>query len=164
MRWPADHLEHLENLFPLAEAVEEDGHRANVHGVGAKPDQVRVDARQLIEHEPNPHGARRYLQPQQLLNGQHVGQVVGHGAEIVDAVGHGNDLLIKLGLAGLLDSGVQKADVGTDAHDGFAVDLQQQAQHAVGRGVLRSHVQDHGAVVANGFDDGLGAELIDAGH
>ncbi len=136
-------LEQPQHVFALAEAVQEHRHGADVQGVRAQPHQVRVDARQLVQHDANPLRARRNLQPQQLLHRQAVGQVVGHGAEIVDAVGHGHDLLVELGLAGLLDAGVQIPDVGHDAHDGFAVDLQQQAQHAMGRGMLRTHVQDH---------------------
>ena len=101
----------------------------------------------LVQQHANPLRARRNLHPQQLLHRQAVGQVVGHGAEIVDAVGHGHDLLIELRFAGLLDAGVQIADVGHDAHDGFAVDFQQQPQHAVRRGMLRAHVQDHRLVL-----------------
>ena len=132
--------------------------------VGAEPDQVRVDAGQLVEHEADPHGARRNLQSQELFDGQHVGEVVGHGTEIVDAVGHGDDLLVELGLAGLLDAGVQEADVGTDADDGLAVDFQQETKHAVGGRVLRPHVQDHGLVAVDGFHDRRGVEWIDARH
>ena len=54
------------------------------------------------------------------------------GAEVVDAVGEGDDLLVELGLAGLLDAGVQVADVGREGDDGFAVDLEHEAQDAVG--------------------------------
>ena len=159
-----DHLKHLKDLFPLAEAVEEDGHRAYIQGVCAKPYQMRVDASQLVEHEANPHGAWRNLKPQQLFNRQHVRQVVGHGAEVVDAVGERHDLLVELCLAGLFDSGVQKADVRTNSHYGFAVDFQHEAKHAVGRGVLRTHVDDHGAVAIDGLDNGCDAELINACH
>ncbi len=45
----ADGLEDAQQLFALAEAVEEDGERADVHGVRAEPDEVRVDARELVE-------------------------------------------------------------------------------------------------------------------
>ena len=42
---------------------------------------------------------------------------------------------------------MQEADVGHQAEHGFAIDLEHQAQHAVGRWMLRPHVQDHGAVL-----------------
>src|ERR1039458_5113989 len=63
------------------------------------------------------------------------------------SVGEGNDLLVKLGFAGLLDAGVQVPDVGHHAHDGLAVNLEEQPENAMGRGVLRTHVQDHRLVV-----------------
>ena len=103
----ADRLEQTQHVFALAEAIQEHGHRADVHGVRAQPDQVRVDARQLVQQHAHPLRARRNLQPQQLLHRQAVRQVVGHGAEIIDAVGQRHDLLVELGFAGLLDAGVQ---------------------------------------------------------
>ena len=69
MRCP-DHLEHPQNVFALAEAIEEDRHRADIHGVRAQPDQVRVDARQFIQQHPHPLRALGNLQPQQLFHRQ----------------------------------------------------------------------------------------------
>ena len=110
---------------------------------------MRIDARQLVHHHPQPLGSRGNLQPQQLLHCQAVGEIVGHGAEVINAVGHGNDLLIKLGLAGLLNAGVQIPDVGHDAHNRFAIDFKEQAQHPVSRWVLRPHVQDNSLIVCH---------------
>jgi hypothetical protein len=67
---------------------------------------------------------------------------------IVDAIRQRDDLLIKLRLARLLDPGVQVADVGGEGDDGFAVDLDDKAENAVRRRVLRTHVDDHGLVLA----------------
>ena len=39
---------------------------------------------------------------------------------------------------------MQKADIGYAVDDDLAIQLQQQAQHAVGAGVLGTHVQQHG--------------------
>ena len=108
----ADRLEDAQRGLALAPAVEEDGERADVHGVGAQPDQVRLDARDLVQQHAQHLGALGDLQSEQLLHRQAVRQVVGHRAEIVDAVGQRDDLLVELGLAGLLDAGVQVADVG----------------------------------------------------
>ena len=52
MRWPETCSKMLEQLFALAEAIEEDGERADVHGVRAQPDQVGLNAGQLIEQHP----------------------------------------------------------------------------------------------------------------
>ena len=53
-----DVLEDPEHLFALAEGVEEDGERADVHGVRAQPDQVRIEAGQLVEQHAQIHCAR----------------------------------------------------------------------------------------------------------
>ena len=83
----ADHLKESQNIFAFAEAIEKHRHRAQVHGVRSQPDQVRIDPRQLIHQNPHPLRFRRNLQPQQLLHRQAVGEIVGQGAEVVDAVG-----------------------------------------------------------------------------
>ena len=54
MRWPGHHLEDAQNFFALAEGVEEDRERADVHGVRAQPDQVRIEAGELGEQDANP--------------------------------------------------------------------------------------------------------------
>ena len=118
----------------------------------AQPDQMRINTRQLVEHHAQPLCAWWDLQSQQLLYREHIAEIVGHGAEIVDAVRERHDLLVELGFAGLLNPRVQKSEVRHDADHILAVDLQQQSQHAVSRGVLRAHVQDHGAILT-GFDD-----------
>ena len=50
---------------------------------------------------------------------------------------------------------MQIADVGREGDDGLAVDLEHEAEHAVGGRVLRAHVDDHGLV-----GDGVGAVLV----
>ena len=150
----ADRLEQAQDVFALAEAVQEDRHRAHVHGMRSQPDQVRVDAGQFVHQYPQPLRFRRNFQPEQFFDRQHVAEIVGHRAQVVDAVGQRHYLLIKLGFAGLLNAGVQKSDVGHDAHNIFAIDLQHQAQHAVRRRMLRAHVQDHGFVLT-GFERGM---------
>ena len=144
-------LEDLEQLLALAEAVEKYCERADVHGVRAKPHEMRLEAGQLVEQHTQVLGTWRHLQLQQLFNRQNVAEVVRHRTEVVDAVGHRHDLLIELCLAGLLDAGVEKADVGHYAEYGLAIDLKHQAQHAMRGRVLRAHVQNHGAVTRTLF-------------
>jgi hypothetical protein len=52
-------------------------------------------------------------------------------------------LVIGLGLHILFDAGVQKADVGGQVDDGFAIQLDQQAQHPMRAGMLRPHAEEH---------------------
>src|SRR5205823_3834943 len=93
-----DHLEDAENVFALAEAIKEDGHGAHVERMRSQPDQMRGDARQLIQHHANELRARWHLHLQQLFYCEHIPEVVGHGTEVVDAVSQRDYLLIELGL------------------------------------------------------------------
>jgi hypothetical protein len=86
---------------------------------------------------------RGNFQAEQLFDGQCIAEVVRKRVEVVDAVGEWNNLMIKLGLAGLFDAGVQVTDFGIDADNDFAVNLQHQAQHSMRRRMLRPHVDDH---------------------
>ena len=156
-------LKEPENLLALAEGVEENREGANVHGVGAEPDEMRVQPAQLGEQHANPLRALGDFEVEEFFDGQAIAEIVGERIEVIDAVGERNDLLIELGLAGFLDAGVQIADLGTDADDDFAVELDDQAQHAVGCRVLRAHIEDHvpfaGAFGGGQFEDGRARDL-----
>jgi len=107
---------------------------------------VRLNAGELVEEDAKILSALGNLKAQQLLHREAVGEVVGHGAEIVDAVGERDYLLVKLGLAGLLDAGVEITDIRGEGDHGLAIDLDHEAKHAVGRRMLRAHIDDHGLV------------------
>ena len=70
------------------------------------------------------------------------GERIGLRAQIVHPLHQRDDLLELLLLGRFLDSGVQVADFRHDAHDGFAVNLQDKPQNAMRRRVLWPHVQD----------------------
>ena len=132
----------------------------------SQPHQVRVQAHQLVEQHTQPLGLRRNLQAKKLLHGQGIGRVIGHRREIVDAVGQRHDLLVKLRLAGLLDARMQIADVRGKRDDGFAVDLDDKAQHTMGRGMLWPHVDDHrliGGRCISPVAGGVGNDIFNAG-
>ena len=70
------------------------------------------------------------------------------------------------GLGGLLHPGVQVADDRFDPPDDLALEFQVEPEHAVGGGVLRSHVDDHPLVVGHRvvdhpIVDHPGAPLLD---
>ncbi len=138
-----DVLVNLHDLFALAEAVKEHGHRAEIDGVRSEPNQVRSDARQLREQHADVLRALGDFDADQLFGGQAEAQVVRERREIVDAVGERDALRIGLRFAGFFDAGVQVADFGLGLEDDFAIELQHHAQHAVRRRVLRPHIEDH---------------------
>ncbi len=80
-------LKDAQNIFAFAERVEKDCERADVHGVGAEPDQVRIETREFGEQYPDPLRAFGNLQLQELFDGEAIAKVVRHRAEVVDAIG-----------------------------------------------------------------------------
>jgi hypothetical protein len=134
-------LVHVEQVFPLAEAVDQHVHRAAVEAVRAQPQQVVEQPGDLGEHDADVLRADRHLDAHQLLDGQAVGVLVAHHRDVVQPVHVGQRLDVGAGLGQLLGGAVQQADVRVGALDHFAVELQHQAQHAVRGRVLRAEVQ-----------------------
>ena len=136
-------FENLQDFFALAKGIKEDGHRAQVDGMRAQPNQVRSAARQFRQQHADVLRALRNFHAQNLLHRQAVAQIIRKRRQIIDAVGQGHNLRIGFRLAGFLDAGVQIPNhrLGLD-HD-FAVHLQNHAQHPVRRRVLRAHIEDH---------------------
>ena len=58
-------------------------------------------------------------------------------------VGEHDDLAVVAHLEQLLDAAVHVADDGLAGDDPFAVERQPEPQHAVGRRMLRTDVEDH---------------------
>ena len=148
-------LVHVEQVFALAEAVDQHVHRAAVQPVRAQPQQVVQQARDLGEHDADVLRAHRHFEAHQLLDGQAVGVLVAHHRHVVETVHVGQRLDVGLGLGQLLGGAVQQADVRVGALDHFAVELEHQAQHAVRGRVLRPEVQ--GVVLDFSHDVGVSA-------
>src|SRR5262249_20711637 len=79
-------FENLENLFPIAEGVEERRHGSNVERVGAEPKLVAGNAIELGEDDANVVSAWRRLDIQELLDGLTIAQPVGDRGNVVHAV------------------------------------------------------------------------------
>ena len=77
------------------------------------PSQIRCEFRRVssVRSTRIHYGALGNFELQKLFDGQAVAEIVGHRAEVVDAIGERDHLLVELRLAGLLDSGVQIADL-----------------------------------------------------
>ena len=110
--------------------------------------QVRRHPVQLGHQHADPGGARRQLDAEQRLGGQGEDQLVVQRREVVHPGHVGGALDVGQLLARLLHAGVQVADDRLGAQHRLAVELEHEAQHAVGRGVLGPHVDDHRLVVA----------------
>ena len=153
-----DHLEEPEPLLAVAPAVDHHRHRADVHAVGGEEQQVAGDPVELGEEHADP------LRPlgdvlvdaEELLGGEAEHQLVEQRRGVVHPRDVGGALEVGEVLARLLHAGVQVADDRLGAQHGLALELEHEAQHAVGAGVLRPHVDDHRLVLGRALADQLG--------
>ena len=136
----------VEQVLALAERVQERRHRADVQRVRAQPQQVIEDARDLVEHHADVLRAQRHFRSEQPLDRHAIGVLVAHHRHVVEPVHVRQRLDVRLVLRELFGGAVQEADVRIGALDDFAVELEHEAQHAVGRRMLRPKVH---RVVAN---------------
>jgi hypothetical protein len=85
-------------------------------------------------------GADWDVDVQQLLDSQREALLVGHHRDIIESVKVWQGLEVCPVLDELLCASVQQSNVGVGAHNLLSVQLQNQAQHTVGSGMLGSEV------------------------
>ena len=141
---PGDHLEGLEDVLAAAEGDSHERGAAHLVAPGAHGHDVGGDAVELHEQHAGDGGLLRDVvgDAQELLDGERVGDLLEEGGHVVHAGHEGLALHPGAVLHVLLDTGVQVAGSDADLGDDLAVGLQDQAQHAVGGGVDRTHVED----------------------
>ncbi len=135
-------LEEGQQQLPLPPAVQHHRDGPEVHALGRHLQQVAGDAVELCHEDPDGLGPGRDLHPQQVLGGQRERQLVEEGGEVVHTGDVGGALHVGQGLGRLLHPGVEVADDRLEAPDVLPLQLQLQAQHPVGGGVLGPHVED----------------------
>src|SRR5207245_8586614 len=81
--------------------------------------------------------------PQEALDGQAVAEFVEERREVVRTRNERDPLHPGSVLGVLLDPGVQVTDDRLAADHDLPVQLQKETEHAVGRRMLRAHVDDH---------------------
>ena len=136
-------LEQALDALPPPEAEHRRRHRAGVQTHGGHEQQVAGDAVQLAENHPDIFRPFRDLQAHKLLNSPAIDLLVIEVGDVVQPVEEGRYLVVLLPLAELLGTPVEVADVGHHVDDFLAVDPQHHAKHAVGRGMLRAHIEQH---------------------
>ena len=137
----ARHLEEVQELLALAEAVPPDRDRAEVQRTRPEPHEVAHDPVELHVDDAQVLGARRHVDLKQRLDGaaERVGvEVVG---EVVHPLDDGDDLPVAHLLGGLLDAGVHVADDRLDVAQDLAVERDEQPQHTVRRRMVGTDVQ-----------------------
>ena len=139
-----DHLEDGQDALALTEADRHDGGRAHLHATGGQAHEVGCDAVELHHHHPDGGGALGDLvgDTQQLLDAKAVGRLVEQRGQVVHPGAERHALGPVAELHVLLDTGVQVSDAGPGLGDVLAVKLEDEAQDAMGRRVLRTHVDN----------------------
>ena len=127
-------------LLALLEAPQRRGERAHVHGLRGHVEQMGENAADFgIEHADQ-LAALGHIHAQQLLDGQTEGMFLIHRRAIVEPVEVRHVLRIGARFHQLLGAAMQQADMRIDALHHFAIKLQHEAQHAMGRRMLRAEV------------------------
>ena len=108
------------------------------------------DAEELGHHHADYLGAVGHVDAGKLLHREDVGEIVHDPAQVVDAVRVRDEGVPGLPLPHLLRATVVEADLGQAVDDLLSVELQDDADDAVGAGMLGPHVEEHevGALVA----------------
>ncbi len=161
------HLEQVEDLLALAEAVPEHRHRAEVERARPEPHEVGHDPVELEVDDPQVLRPRRDLEAEQRLDRAAEGHRVEVVGEVVHPLDHRDHLPVRLLLGGLLDPRVDVADDRADVADDLALERRQQAQDAVRGGVMRADVEGHQLVRLAwlcGDRDRLFAPAVVLGH
>ena len=104
-------LAEVVDLFPLGEGVEENGHRADVHGADADAEHVGGNAGEFAAEHAQGLAARRQRPAHQFFDGAGVGDVVGERSEVVQPVRVGHELVVVHVFRDLLVAAVEETDV-----------------------------------------------------
>src|SRR5690554_3662488 len=131
----------IHQVFTFAEGIQEDGHGAHVKGVRANGHQMVKNARDFVEHHTDVLRTQRHLNTQQLFDCHHIGVLVAHHGNVVEAVHIGQRLQKRFVLGQFFGGAVQQTNVRVGTLDDFAVHFKNQTQHAVGRRVLGPEVK-----------------------
>ena len=111
--------------------------------MGGKPEEMRGNALQLGHNDPDHTGTLGNLNPQHFFNREHITEVVAHAGEIIHAVCVVDKILVALVLTGFFKTTVQITQIWVNIHHIFAIQLDHQAQNAVGARMVWPHIDDH---------------------
>ena len=108
----------------------------------AQPKLVAGHAIQLRENDANVLRPGGRFHAQQLFDRFAISQRVGDRRHIIHAVHIRIEHRVRAVLGNLLDPAMQVTNHAFEAHHLLAIQPQNDAQHAMGRGMLRPHIDD----------------------
>ncbi len=140
-------FDHGVGFLAVGEREEHRCHGAHVLNVGTQEQQMTGDSEELGHHDADHVDLLRHLDACQLLDREHIRQVVHHPAQVIDTVGVGNEAVPGLALGHFLGTTMVVADVRNAVDDFFAVQLQNDTERTVSRRVVRPQVEEHVVLV-----------------
>src|SRR5438874_7292363 len=114
--------------------------------MASQPDQVTGHTLQLCQQYAHILDlvVDLVLDAKQFLYVQRVAQIVTEGGHVIHAIGQYEGLVICFVLGSFLNASVQEANIRNSFDDYFTLNGQDEPQHAMGTGMLRSHIYGHG--------------------
>ena len=137
----AQHLLEVPGQLARLDAVEEGRHRRQLEAGRPAARQVVAHPRELAAQRAQPLAALGQLEPEQLLDREHVAEVGEDRGVVVQPIGVGDRLIPGAALALLLEAAVQVADLDVEVDDVLAVQFDQELHRAMGGRVRRAHVE-----------------------
>ena len=137
-------------MLPIAKGKEHRGNRPQLYAHVAKKQRNIGDTGHFEKAGTDPLRSGRRLNPHELLGGQDKGHFVGETRQPIDAVDQRGDLRVGADFGQLLVAPMHVSHVRHAFNDLLTVELGNEAQSAVGGGVLGTDVDGH-AVVGRQF-------------
>ena len=150
--------EHLDDLVPLDEAVEDGRQAAQVERQPTHEQGMAGDAVQLAGQDADVLGASRHADVEELLGGHDRDQLAEHRGDVLERVAVADDHVPVAVLADLLDAPMEVPEDGVEVDDALAVDLEHDPEDPVRRGMLGAEVDEHLALT-QGVELGLALGL-----
>lgn len=127
-------------LLSLLKTPKEGSQSTNIHSVREDGHQVVENSSDLAKQGSDKLGSLGDLDIEKLLDTESKALLVGHHGDVVESVEVGESLEVGLVLDQLLGTSVKQTDVRIGSDDLLAIELENQTQHTVSGGMLRTEV------------------------
>jgi len=137
------HLHEVPEILARLDHVEEDREGSELHRARAEAGEMIRDARDLRDDHPHVLAALGDRDPEQFLHRHAVADVVDERGHVVEPIRVRHDAVVVDFFRHLLEGAVQVADLDIDFFDLLAIELGDEADDAVHRGMGRADVEEH---------------------
>ncbi|GMT36090.1 hypothetical protein PFISCL1PPCAC_27387, partial [Pristionchus fissidentatus] len=125
------------------EHPEEGCHGSNIEGVSCDAHDMVLDTSQLAEEGSNVLCTGRNVDAEQFLNRERPRLLVAHHGDVVQTIHVRESLRVGLVLDEFLSRSMQKTNVRNGFDDNLSFQFENESEHSVSCGMLRSEVENH---------------------